>query len=148
MTNQHLFYQAIQESNINEVIVFLNNPKINPSESENQAICEAAEIGDLAIFKLLLEDKRVDPSDFDNQALILSSKNGHYDIVLLLLKDKRVNPCCVLNAPIVFAFRHKHKNVVQLLWKENSIKETLKQNSLKTYNELIREDTKFKIHNF
>jgi hypothetical protein len=91
MNSQEKFYKSVEDNDIQSVELLLNNPTVNPSFKNNEAIGLAAEHGFKSIFLLLLDDPRVNPADFDNWAIIYASRNGHFDIVQILLNDSRVD---------------------------------------------------------
>jgi hypothetical protein len=86
----HTFRWAAMYGHENILMRLLQDPRIDPADSENEAIQIAASEGQLAIVKRLLQDPRVDPSDLENKALIQAAQNGHEEVVNLLLKDPRV----------------------------------------------------------
>jgi len=68
----------------------LENPLVDPSRNDNEAIRLAASKGYREIVELLMADPRVDPSANDNEALRLAGSKGYASIVDLLLRDPRV----------------------------------------------------------
>jgi ankyrin repeat protein len=91
--------------NSDVVRLLLSDHRLDPSFENNQAIIEAANNGNMVLFKLLLEDPRVDPSDQSNLALISAASRGHDDILQLLLQDPRVDPSDQDNEAIIEAVR-------------------------------------------
>ena len=47
----------------------LNDPRVDPSADNNDAICCASDNGQVEVVKLLLNDPRIDPSDDNNRAI-------------------------------------------------------------------------------
>lgn len=77
------FIQTILRNDIEKVKQFLQEG-IDPSDDDNRAIKEAAEVGHTDIVKLLLTDSRVDPSSDNNIAITRARQGGHTEIVELL----------------------------------------------------------------
>lgn len=84
--------QASVEGNMDEVIRLLRDPRVDPSDNGNLAICLASEHGHLTVVEQLILDPRVDPSANKNLAIRLASEHGHVSIVDRLLQDPRVDP--------------------------------------------------------
>ncbi|KAI8847910.1 hypothetical protein BC829DRAFT_395409 [Chytridium lagenaria] len=70
----------------------LNDPRVDPSACDNQAIRRAASHGLTDIVERLLKDPRVDPTSNDNQAIRKACGHRHVGVVRLLLADPRVDP--------------------------------------------------------
>jgi hypothetical protein len=102
--------------------------------------------GDLLNVKLNIN--KIDPSYNENYSVGIASALGYFEIVSLLLNDSRVNPSDYSNYAIKEAYRHLHKEVVNLLWQNVRVKNTLKNDDIEIYNELIKKDIKLKVENF
>ena len=83
---------ASDDGQLEMVKILLKDPRVDPSDDNNNSIRRASKNGHLEIVKLLLQDPRVDPSDGNNYSIKAASENGHIKIVRLLLKDPRVDP--------------------------------------------------------
>jgi hypothetical protein len=69
----------------------LQDVRVDPSASDNDAFASAARQGHLAVVERLLQDKRVDPSAVDNYAVREAAERGHLAVVDRLLEDDRVD---------------------------------------------------------
>lgn len=86
----NLFVNACSHGHYKIAKLLLEDPNVDPSEYNNQAIQEACKNGFLKIVNLLLSDPRVDPSDSNNSALELACKHNNLHIIDTLLEDQRV----------------------------------------------------------
>ena len=75
----------------------LADPRVDPSDRNNEAIHDACAEGRLAVVERLLADPRVDPSDVSNAALHQACANGHLAVVERLLAESRVLALAVGN---------------------------------------------------
>ena len=89
---QDEFKLAVSTGNAVLVDLLLQDPCVNPSDGENNAIRLASQEGHLAVVDRLLQDPRVDPSDCNNYAFRMAVIHNHIDVVKRLLQDVRVNP--------------------------------------------------------
>ena len=71
-----------------------------------------------------------------NQAI----KSNNIEDVKLLLNHSEVNPAYKDNWAIICAYYAKHTDIVNLLWQDQRIKDTLKNDDIDLYNELIKKD--------
>ena len=143
MINKQLdFFKSIEDNNINKVKELLLHKRVNPAIHNNKAILEASEYGYFNLVKLLLIDPRTNPSEKKNGMYPISaaSSNGHFEVVELLLSDNRVDPTVKYNFAIHFANIYKFSNIVDLLWNNQKVKNTLKNDDLILYYELINKD--------
>jgi hypothetical protein len=62
----------------------LADPRVDPSDEDNDCIKVAASSGYAEVVRLLLADPRVDPSSEGNLALSLAKEYGHEEVVRLL----------------------------------------------------------------
>jgi ankyrin repeat protein len=108
-------YQAIGENDIDRVRILLQNPEVDPTADNNEALRYSSWKGHYEIVQLLLQDPRIDPSAHQNQALINAAVAGRTNIVELLLQDPRVNPSDSKNAAIELASTNGHIDIVRLL---------------------------------
>src|SRR5690349_20633392 len=70
------------EQRFTEITIdLLKNPKVDPSDCNNDAIKYASARGYLDIVKILMRDPRVDASAQNNFAVRWASANGHQDVV-------------------------------------------------------------------
>lgn len=88
----------------------------------------AAETGNIAEVKYLLQDSRVDPADDENYAILLAAKNGHLAILECLLQDKRVNPSGYNNYAIKFSAENGHIAVVERLLQDPRVNPSVDRN--------------------
>jgi hypothetical protein len=63
------FYKVVE--------LFLKDPRVDPSGSNNELIRFASINGYYELVELLLKDLRVDPSDEDNYSIQVASEKGH-----------------------------------------------------------------------
>jgi hypothetical protein len=84
------FILAIYRGKIDFIILFLEDCRINPSESNDWAIRKASKSGLTDVVRILLNDKRVNPAIKNNWSINEAQKNKHYNTVQLLWKDIRV----------------------------------------------------------
>jgi hypothetical protein len=163
MTKQDEFYEAIENKNTEKVALLLKDSNVNPAANDNWAIGSASYDGSFKIVKLLLNDPRVDPSDYDNYAFRQSVKNTHIRIFKLLLNDPRVDPSDSNNNAIRLSFYDipeslfgykpnftykKKAYILNQLWKNKNVKNTIQNNQLKIYNQLIKKELQHKIDGF
>lgn len=104
--------------------------------------------GHTEIVKLLLNNPRFNPDDNNNEALLVAAREDHFDVVKLLLNDSRVNPADCENRAIRTDFKNRNTNIIKLLWTDQRVKNTLKNDDIKLYNELTKKDIKKKVIEF
>ena len=85
------------------VKILLRDPRVDPSDRNNEAIRWASKNGHESVVEILLKDSRVDPSDRYNEAIRVASEKGHLEVVKLLLffdytfsKSVRVDPSAII----------------------------------------------------
>jgi hypothetical protein len=66
---------ASENGHVEVVKLLLNDPRVDPSAYNNDAIRWASKYGHVEVVKLLLNDPRVDPSVANNYAIRLASEN-------------------------------------------------------------------------
>ncbi len=93
----------------------LEDPRVDPSDKNNDAISMACMNGHIDIVKLLFLQPQVDPSDNNNFAITRASESGHMEVVRLLLQDPRTDPSIENNYAISVASSSGRLNVVKLL---------------------------------
>ena len=98
---------------------------------------------DTKLTKLLLEDNA-----YDSWAFRFACDEGLFDIVRLLLENKMHDPCKIQNAAIYFAYEKKFHKIVQLLWNDKRVRNTLENDNVELYNELIQKYLTIKINTF
>jgi ankyrin repeat protein len=103
------------------VQLLLNDNRVDPSGSENDAIRKASENGHVEVVRLLLSDNRVDPSARNNYAIRKASENGHVEAVQLLLSNNRVDPSDRNNHAIRKASSNGHVEITQLLLNDDRV---------------------------
>ena len=81
----------VKANDIKNVELLLNNPKINPSFSNNRVIMISAVHGYIEILKLFLNDNRIDPTDRKNSAIILGTTTLLLLKILISLKINLMN---------------------------------------------------------
>jgi ankyrin repeat protein len=107
--------------NLEVVTLLLQDPRVDPSARNSDAIQWASYNGHLEIVTLLLQDPRVDPSDDNNWTIKYASAKGHLEIVTLLLQDPRVDPSDDNNYAIRWASRNGHLAVVERLLQDSRV---------------------------
>ena len=108
----------------------------------------AIEENNIEKVKTLLSLKKENPAYNKNYVIGVSAEAGCLDIVKLLLEDSRVDPSDDNNYAIKLAHKNKYTNIVEILWNEKCVKNTLKQDNLELYNNLMRKDIKNKVDEF
>jgi hypothetical protein len=85
--------------NLDEVTQLLQDPSVDPTASDNEAIRRASGDGNLSVVNRLLQDERVDPSANDNISIRFAAYNAADEddddfiaVVERLLQDNRVDP--------------------------------------------------------
>ena len=152
--------QALRNKNVDEAISILNNNDIDPTYDDCKAFVIALENGLVEVVKLLLINPKINPSFRNNHCISIAAQEGLEEIVEILLIDPRVEPSSKHNQAISIAkhFSNFDKpakasqktyfNIIKLLWKDQRVKNTLKNDNIKLYNELKIEDIKNKINEF
>ena len=108
----------------------------------------AARRGYIEIVNILLQQKSTNPNINNSEPLILATQYGHFETVKLLLNDPRVDPVGICNIPIKSASFNNDEKIIQLLWSDERIKNTLENDDLQLYNELIQRNFIKKIQSF
>lgn len=88
---------------------------VDPSDRNNQAICDASAANNVEIIKLLLKDPRVDPSAQNNYVITEICRNNSVEIAKLLLQNPKVDPSTDDNMPIFVASVKGNTEIVRLL---------------------------------
>ena len=70
--------------------LLLCDPRVDPSDNNNEAIKRACANGSLSIVKELLKRPQTDPAANNNSALNYATRGQHKEIVSLLMRDERV----------------------------------------------------------
>jgi hypothetical protein len=81
----------------------LQDERVDPSASNNEATRAASREGHVVVVERLLQDERVDPSAQDNDAIRSAVCKGYSAVVERLLQDKRVDPTALHRMPF-----HEH----------------------------------------
>jgi hypothetical protein len=81
--------------NLDEVTQLLQDPSVDPTASDNEAIRRASGDGNLSVVNRLLQDERVDPTALDNYAIRWAFQYGHLAVVDRLLQHPLVNATCL-----------------------------------------------------
>jgi ankyrin repeat protein len=96
--NYFAFFQAVRNGYTGIVGMFLSTG-VDPAILDNEAICIAAEVGDVATLDMLLADPRVFPHCRNDDPIEHAAGNGNLEVVKRLLQDPRVNPeRCIISA--------------------------------------------------
>lgn len=93
----------------------LADPRVNPSDNDNEAIQIAIRQDNKKVVELLLANSRIDLSSDGNWIIKWASEKGYLGIVKMLLADPRVNPSVNDNLAIILASKNGHLKVVELL---------------------------------
>ena len=80
-------YYKFSDNDVSLLDLLLQDPRVDPSMGDNQAIREASGKGHLAVVDRLLQDPRVNPSADNNEAIRVASSYGHLAVVDRLLQD-------------------------------------------------------------
>ncbi len=177
MTYEEKFIKHIENNDFNNVVLFLNDNKVKANFDNDYPIILASSLGFINLVRLFLTYEEVNPSARCNSPISCATERGFFDIVKLLLNDKRIdknlNSAVVLacirghfniyNLFLQYNFDpsscenscirsvnlyHEDTKMLNLLWKDERIKNSLKNDDLKLYNKLIKEDVKEKINSF
>ena len=104
---------------------------------------------DITKIKELLENDEFKPSgEFFIQSLVVSCKKEHIEIIKLLLLSGRVNPSDKNNLCIKMSRGYNNFNIIELLWSDQRVKDTLLNDSINLYNELVKIDINKKLTSF
>lgn len=122
-----LYYAA--EKGYTEIVKLLLRTEIDPSENDNQALCIAAQKGNIDIVKLLLTDTRVNPFDFNNCAIHAAMAHGHDDIVRIFMLDHRFDIDCYVNGVFYRAVATGDINIVKKLLNDDRVDPNLHGNT-------------------
>ena len=114
---------------IEQIKLLLQDPGVDPSVLDNEAIVFACRYTKIEIVKLLLQDPRVDPSAQNNEAIIYASKYGHTELVKLLLQDPRVDPSACDNRAIIYACEYGQLEIVKMLLHDPRVDPSARENS-------------------
>jgi ankyrin repeat protein len=147
MTKQEEFQKAIEENNIKLVCELVQEGKIDPENNGNEALRTAAKYGFVDIVELLFK-VGVKPVFGGNCTIRIAAFYGNIKLIEFLLKESRVDPSDCGNESICFAYKKKYTDIVELLWSSQTVKDTLKYDNTKIYNELVQQDIKNKVSQF
>ena len=79
----------------------------------------------------------------------VSIKNNNIENIIFFLNNSRFNPATNRNFGIRMAAENSFSNIVNILWNEQKVKDTLKNDDIDLYNELIKKDKiKNKVESF
>ena len=111
------FIKAVQQGRAPVVEFMLENVHINPAARNNEAIRIASAIGDIDMFRLLLNRPEVNPGAMNNEALVNAVKYGRVEIVRLLLANpnNEINAAARNNEAIRLASGRDNIDMVRLL---------------------------------
>jgi ankyrin repeat protein len=118
---QEQFINASELGHLEVVTLLLQDPRVDPSASNNYAFQLASNKGHLAVVTLLLQDPRVDPSANNNIPIQWASRYGHLAVVNLLLQDTRVDPSAEDNIAIQHASYNGHLEIVERLLQDERV---------------------------
>jgi hypothetical protein len=94
---QKKFDWAVENNDVDSVLLLLTEPFIDPSLNLNLAIRKSANYNNVEMFEILLNDHRVDPTDSDNFAFRVAVQKGHFDIFKLLINHEKIKPLLKTN---------------------------------------------------
>jgi ankyrin repeat protein len=115
-TGGEILRWTVAKGQVTSVARLLEDSRINPASSDNEAICCAGENGYDQIVKLLLKDPRVDPKADQYRALLFACSRGYDRVVELLIKDHRIgNPRVWLDRALEWAYKEQRESVIKLL---------------------------------
>ncbi|CAH6420936.1 Hypothetical protein POVR2_LOCUS295 [uncultured virus] len=95
--------------------------RIEDLSRDNQALCQAAEAGNLAALSILLADGRIDPAYDESLALRYAVLEGHTDCVKLLLADERVDASAEHNQAIHDVIEYNFYEIFDLLLEDKNV---------------------------
>jgi hypothetical protein len=121
-------YYNFRDNDVSLLDLLLQDPRVDPSMGDNQAILEASRKGHLAVVDRLLQDPRVNPSACGNYAIREASGKGHLAVVDRLLQDPRVDPSACVNYAIRKASENGHLGVVDRLLQDPRVDPSLWNN--------------------
>ncbi|PRP77640.1 ankyrin repeat domain-containing protein 44 [Planoprotostelium fungivorum] len=105
----------------------LDNTKVNPAASDNQALKFCVANGHVEATKLLLSDPRVDPSDGNFVPKYVAS-SGSPELLELIIRDERVDPTQDESAVLTVAIVKEQTENVRVLLKDGRVDPSFHQN--------------------
>ena len=120
---------AIEGGHAKSVERLIQDPRVDPTAKDNEAVQCAACYGRTEIVKMLLQDSRVDPSAGDNDAIRWAAINGHAKIVKMLLGNPSVDPSSENNYAIRAAAKYGQTQVVQVLLEDPRVDPSAEDNA-------------------
>lgn len=117
-----LLIDAIFYNAYSDIILILDNSRIDPTAQNNVTIATASEKKKLKTVEFLLYDSihragnRANPESLNNTAITEASADKKLYIIELLLENNRVNSGAQNNAAVISA--NEHYDVVELLLKD------------------------------
>jgi ankyrin repeat protein len=127
----HLIKSFLDSKNFDMVKELINRNDTDLSFENNFLIKRVMKLGNVDIFKMLLNDVRVtrNLSLEDCEELIISSSgSGDYRMVELLLKSGKVDPSCKGNRCIKWACNKGYYEVARLLLSDTRVDPTVDDN--------------------
>ncbi|KAJ3256487.1 hypothetical protein HK103_005485 [Boothiomyces macroporosus] len=112
---------AARFNHLQIVQLLLENPKVNPSDCDNEILQDAASGGRYEIVDLLMKDGRVDPSFPNDQPILIAAQKLNFRIVDLLLDDPRVDPSSHNNFLIAICSTYGKASLVERLMKDSRV---------------------------
>lgn len=106
------------------VIEFLQNPRVNPAENDNEAIKLASANGMVNVVDHLLKNPKVDPSSDNNISVRWASIRGHLNVVNRLLKDPRVDPSDNQNSAYLLSKRAGKTEIIARLMEDPRVQKS------------------------
>lgn len=111
----------------------LEDPEVDPSFNDNEAIRVASMLGLDNVIQLLLHHEKVDPAARDNEAIRVAAGNGHLAAVQVLLASGKVNPGArnseALRMPLS-KYRNGSEQIVELLLKHPDVDPAANENEV------------------
>jgi hypothetical protein len=121
---------------------------VDPSLNQSHTLRAATAEGYYDISKLLIDDGRVDVNYFVGYASTRMKEEEYLIILKELILLNKFDFTEDNNYLIVDAIKLESYAIAELLWANDSVKRTLKNDSVETYNYFIKKEVKSKIKEF
>lgn len=116
---------AGETDQLNLVKRLLNDPRVDPTDNNNNLFVISVLKNRINLVELLLKDPRINPGCGDNLSIYTATVQGSFEMVELLLQDPRVDPSDDDNHTIRVA---THLRIVSLLLKDPRVDPSARNN--------------------
>jgi hypothetical protein len=120
---QYLFKFMIRYAKTTTIKILLEDPRVDPSVSDNSSLISACYRGDVDIVKLLLKDYRVDPTVRNSNVIMIAVERNNIPLLKLLLKDGRADPSANNNEALLYANDYGKLKISKILLKDPRVRD-------------------------